>query len=262
MAGRGFTVAAAVNDRRTLMNNLLRSPDIHRGECSVVIKENFHSASLAYNSALDEAENDIVVFAHQDVYLPEGWFAELSRHLLDLEQRRIRWGVLGVFGSNRTVHGGLGLVYTTGRGFHGNRIDHPEPVETLDEIVLVLKKSSGLRFDSSLPHFHFYGTDICMLSTERGFVNCSIPAFCVHNTNQLLSLPNEFYDCYSYIKKKWANHLPIYTSCIKVSRFDEDLRWRKIRDVGEKVFRRRQVPVRRMDDPRVVLSAWRVPFGP
>ena len=68
-------------------------------------------------------------------------------------------------------------------------------VQTLDEIVLILKKSSGLRFDDSLPHFHFYGTDICLRAAQRGMRSYAISAFCVHNTHQTLVLPEEFYEC-------------------------------------------------------------------
>jgi len=55
-------------------------------------------------------------------------------------------------------------------------------VQTLDEIVLIFRRDSGLSFDETLPHFHFYGTDICMRAAEQGRQCYAISAFCVHNT--------------------------------------------------------------------------------
>ena len=152
----------------------------------------------------------------------------MERALSYLENKRKNWGILGCFGSRKFAEGGLGRVYTTGLGFHGRVLDEPEPVETLDEIILIIKKSSGLRFDIALPHYHLYGADICMSAKEKGMTNYAIQGFCVHNTNQLLILPKEFYDCYRYIKRKWKKYLPIYASCMKITSFNEKLYLKKI----------------------------------
>lgn len=254
MTYRDFTIAVAVNNMEVLRKNLYLSPGLFgEGRNQLVIKQEFPSASLAYNSAIDEAENDIIVFVHQDVYLPEGWFSDLQQCIAYLEGARIQWGVLGCFGSRKGADGGLGRVYTNGLGFHGRIINKPEPIETLDEIILLIRKSSGLRFDPLLPHFHLYGTDICLSARARGLPSFVFQGFCIHNTNQLLTLPAEFYDCYRYIKKKWRRFLPIYASCITISSFNKDLYWRKSQSLTEKVFGRK-LPQLRVDDPRSVLG--------
>jgi hypothetical protein len=48
----------------------------------------------------------------------------------------------------------------------------------------------------------------------------SIPAFCIHNTDHYLALPEEFYVCYRHIKRRWREFLPIETSCMTISKFD------------------------------------------
>jgi glycosyltransferase involved in cell wall biosynthesis len=255
MTDKNYTFAIAVNNMGTLRKNLYLSPGLlseHKHQ--VLIKENYPSASLAYNSAIDEAENEIIIFIHQDIYLPETWFSDLSRCLSYLEERQINWGVLGCFGSRENADGGLGRVYTTGLGLHGNKIDEPEPVETLDEIILIIRKSSGLRFDPSLAHFHLYGTDLCLSAKEKGMANFAFQGFCIHNTNQLLSLPEEFYACYRYIKRKWAKFLPIYTSCLTISYFDKALYRKRAREIFKKVLGKTGVPLLRIDDPRVVFD--------
>jgi len=255
MTGEGFTIVVAVNDRETLRKNLYRSPGLWlNGRNQVLIREGFSAASHAYNSGIDEAKNDTVIFVHQDIYLPDTWFPALAQSLQHLESRGIPWGVLGCFGSRSDASVGVGRVYTNGLGVHGKEIVLPERVETLDEIVLIIRKSSGLRFDPNLPHFHWYGTDLCMIAREQGLESYAFQGFCVHNTNQLLRLPKEFYEGYYYVKEKWKKWLPIHASCMKVSLFDEEIRRRRVREFGELVLGRRRAAMVRVDDPRIFLN--------
>ncbi|MPZ20441.1 MAG: hypothetical protein GEV06_21385 [Luteitalea sp.] len=252
MSDETFTITVSVNHEEVLQQNLLLSPGLlNGGRNQLVIKRRFPSASLAYNSAIEEAENDIVIFVHQDVYLPDTWFACLKSCLAFLEETQVSWGVLGCFGSRKGAEGGLGRVYTSGLGWHGRLVTRPEPVETLDEILLVIRKSSGLRFDPRLPHFHLYGTDICMKARERGLANYAFQGLCVHNTNQLLSLPREFYTCYRYIRSKWSRYLPIYASCMKISFLNGELCRKWIVEAGHQLLGTRRQAKTRVEDPRV-----------
>ena len=250
-----ITIVAAVNNRQVLEENLLQSPALRCSSFQLLIKEGFASASLAYNDAIADAENDLLIFLHQDIYLPERWFAKVQDSVQWLQRAGVKWGVLGCFGSRRNVDGGLGRVYTTGLGVHGNVILNPEPVETLDEIVLIIRKSSGLKFDQHLPHFHMYGVDLCLSASSKGFTNFAIPAFCIHNTDQITSLPREFWSCYWYVKRKWARLLPIHAACIKISHLDADLRERQLRDLIAHVLGRRPQPAKRHSDPQRLMGA-------
>lgn len=250
-----FTVVVAVNNRKTLQDNLLASPGLVDHESAeLVVKEGFESASAAYNSAFDDARSDILVFVHQDVYLPARWLERVDDAIRALDETGVQWGVLGSFGSKRDAAGGVGRVFTNGLGLHGNPIGSPEPVETLDEIVLIFRKSSGLRFDPDLPYFHMYGVDICLSARDAGLTNYAIPGFCVHNTNQLLELPSEFYRCYRFIKRKWARYLPIATSCMTVTRFDGELRRKQLNEFLARAFHKTAKPLHRVADPRSLLS--------
>lgn len=250
-----FTIVAAANDMDVLQNNLFLSPDIKNdGIYQLIIKRNYQAAALAYNEAIEEAKNEIILFAHQDIYFPETWFSSLRTSLFYFEKEKISWGVLGCFGSRPGGPGGIGQVYTTGMGIHGRDINKPEPVQTVDEIVLVIRKSSGLHFDPSLPYFHLYGADICMSAREKGMMSYAIPAFCIHNTNQILNLPKEFYECYRHVKRRWGKYLPIYTSCMRISRFDGELRLKRIRELYARLRHKEAMPAFRVDDPRSLLK--------
>ncbi|MGI9212405.1 MAG: hypothetical protein ACR2HF_08005, partial [Methylococcaceae bacterium] len=109
-------------------------------------------------------------------------------------------------------------------------LSFPVEVDTLDEIVLIFRHSSGLRFDPALPHFHLYGTDLCLSARALGRLAWVIPLPCIHNTHELIELPAEYYLCYDYIKFKWWQYLPIHTPCSRISLFNEDIYFRKLRE--------------------------------
>src|SRR5208282_6598489 len=75
-----WSLIAAVNNESVFRGTLLASPAID-SKCQVIAKRGFTSAGRAYNAALAEASNEIVVFAHQDVYLPQNWRRNLDHAL-------------------------------------------------------------------------------------------------------------------------------------------------------------------------------------
>ena len=91
-------------------------------------------------------------------------------------------------------------------------------VRTLDEVVLLVRKSSGIRFDPKLDGFHFYGTDICLEASQRGLKCYAIPAFCFHNSNAYGLFPHSFWEGYFYMRRKWRSVLPVKTPCIEIKR--------------------------------------------
>ncbi len=181
----------------------------------IIVQEGFSSAATAFNDAIDRAETDLLVFAHQD--------------------------------------------YSAGLGVLGKPFAQPIAIDTLDEYVLIMRKSSGLRFDPKLPHFHFYGTDICLSARKKKKSCYAISAFCIHNTSYGL-LPPEFFECYWRVKRKWKEFLPIQTSCIRVTRWNEELIVRRLKHVYFTLFRRDYKLFPRLEDPRSVLQIVAAPF--
>jgi hypothetical protein len=226
-----ITFAVAVNNREILEDNFLASPCFHPAHThEILLQTGFRSAALAYNDAIERASNDLVVFAHQDLFLPGAWMEQLTLSLDVLEKTDPNWGVLGCWGvtSRREF---VGHLYSNGLGVLGAASTRPAPVQTLDEVVLILRKSSGLRFDTGLPHFHLYGSDICLSAANNGMKAYALSAFCVHNTRQLLILPPEFYECCKYMRRRWWNVLPVHTACITISRSYAEVGARRLREL-------------------------------
>ena len=236
-----ITFAVAVNNRELFESNFLASPcfrEPHHHQ--ILVQENFDCAAKAYNDAIERSSNDLIVFCHQDIFLPETWLSELDQALDHLQAEDPGWGVLGCYGVtiNQTGHG---HIYSSGLGTMGKPFERPAPVQTLDEIVLILRKSSGLRFDERLPNFHLYGTDICLRAAAVGMKSYAISAFCVHNTHQSLILPKEFYDCCRHIKRVWKNNLPIQTTCIRITRSNVPIYVRRLKEFRLRYILRREV---------------------
>lgn len=239
-----------MNDREVLERNFLASPCLHgtHGH-EILVQEQFVSAPKAYNDALERSSNDLIVFCHSDIYLPENWLKDLRCALDYLAIHDPNWGVLGC--SGMTVdRRHWRYMYSTGLGVSGHPLAHPEPVQTLDEIVLIMRKSSGLGFDEDLPHFHLYGTDICLRAAAIGMKSYVISAFCIHNTHQNLILAPEFYDCCRHISRVWKDSLPIQTTCIRITKFRVPIYSRRLRESYLRHIRRKEFGGIRVKDVR------------
>jgi hypothetical protein len=264
-----ITLVVSVNDREILNQNLTISPML-QAPCAheLLVQEGFKSAAKAYNDAIDRSKNDILVFVHQDMIFPANWFSDLKQSIELLDRSDPHWGVLGCYGRTQDCQD-RGYVYSPDMGTIGQPLSRPEAVQTLDEIVLVMRKSSGLRFDDTLPHFHFYGADLCLSAADHNMKCYAISAFCIHNTQYNLTLPKEFYKCYRHVKRKWGKFLPICTSCITVTRFDKWLRLRRLNEFYRTNILKLKPKVTRVSDGRGLLQALEnarrtqpgVPFG-
>ena len=165
-----ISLAAAVNSQSTLENCLRRSPDVVSGEVRLRIYEGYSSAGKAYNQALADSEADILILAHQDVYLPSGFLETLRAEIEQLDRIDPDWALAGVIGLN--TDGVLrGHVWSTGLAqLLGKQTTTPVEAATLDELMLVVREASGLMFDPELPSFHLYAADA--IETAKAFQEC------------------------------------------------------------------------------------------
>jgi hypothetical protein len=234
-----WSLVSAVNDDRVLRHTLLASPAIGKG-CQIITKRGYPCIGKAYNQGLAKSAHDIVVFAHQDLYLPEVWLNGLRLALRELARLDPRWGVLGSFGvAKSNPPEPRGFCYSTGlKRILGEPFSSPIAARSLDELVLVVRKSSGLQFDEALPGFHLYGTDICLQAEAKGMASYIIPAFCVHNANGVIRLPSDFWRAYFYLRRKWRKQLPVTTCCTTITKGCVPVVQRLIQEQIERLFPR------------------------
>jgi hypothetical protein len=183
-----ISFVTCVNDFSEFQHNLGASPaaSSRRHEWIVIDNtDNKVSPDICkiYNDALARASNDLVLFFHQDVFVPPAWETQFYAALAELEQIDRQWGVLGAAG---VVSGS-----ESEQAFRGHWADphNPRPMRigpfpavvfSLDELCLGVRKRRGLSFDPNLPGFHCYGTDICLTAASRGLRSYALDALVFH----------------------------------------------------------------------------------
>jgi hypothetical protein len=222
-------VAAAVNDHRVLEFCLRRSPDLVDGAATLKIYEGFESAGAAYNAALDETTADYLVLVHQDVLLPEGAVASLKETLDDLSETDPSWAVAGVIGMDSAARV-VGQTWSTSQGgLIGPPVEKPVKVETLDELILIVRTASNLRFDESLPLFHLYAADIIQIAKSAGYSSYVIPLMVVHFERRVVKLGDDYMRAYRYVQAKWSDRLPIPNLICPIVANPWRVRWQDFR---------------------------------
>lgn len=193
----------------------IRSANLARSPCAksvrLRIEEAAPSASIGYNRAIDTTDEPILVFAHHDVFLPAGWDILLEARIAQIEASDPDWAVLGAFGLGQDGTG-WGPVWSSSVGQIIGRVPQsPIPSTSLDELLIVLRRASGVRFDDSMPGWHFYGTDIAQtaIAQGKGVYAGAVP--CIHNDAFHSELGEDFDLCYRYMQTKWRPLLPIAT---------------------------------------------------
>src|SRR5579864_9055656 len=113
------------NDKALFERNFAASPCLDGIRADrIIIEERFSSAAAAYNDAIERANTDLIVFAHQDVYFPGRWLDDLDRSLKTLEHLDPDWSVLGGWAVNNQ---GLqaGYLHSVGLGILGKPFVQP-----------------------------------------------------------------------------------------------------------------------------------------
>ncbi len=202
----------AVNDEKILSQNFKHIlPDN-----SFILQRQYDNIPRAYNDAIPKCDQEYICLLHQDVYLPVGWLDIVKEKILNLHDKD--WGVLGVAGvtlkNNNTEKHYLGHVRDRGCEW-GKAEGLPAEVDTLDELLLIIKNDGRLSFDPGTGN-HFYGADICTQARIQGKKCYAIDAYCHHNSIHGSELPPGFWESCNYMKKKYKDMLPIGTTCTVV----------------------------------------------
>jgi hypothetical protein len=230
---RSVAIAAAVNDRTVLAACLQSSPDIAGAQATLRIFEGFASAALAYSRALAETDADVVVLAHQDVYLPAGFLERLQDGLARLEELDPNWAVAGVIGQDERG-AVVGETWSSGlRQLVGEKVLAPAKVVTLDEVLIIVRRGSGVAFDTEMPGFHLYAADLVQTARDQGHASYVLDLPIVHHSRPVVRLDAGYRRAYRYMQRKWRRSLPIPNLVCPVTRWGlplliRDLRLRRL----------------------------------
>jgi len=216
-AAGGIVVVTASHDPAILAANLARSPDIAEGNVPLHVERDAPSAAIAYNRGLAATTAPVVVFAHHDVYLPRGWEALLDARLAALAAAEPDWAVAGAYGVGLDG-AGRGPVWSTSLGQIVGRVElRPVAVQSLDELLIVVRRAAGLGFDPSLPGFHLHGTDIVQAARAAGRGAFALTLPVVHNDGYKDLLGPDFARAFHHQRRKWRERLPLRTPVITIA---------------------------------------------
>lgn len=237
-----ISVAAAVNNLEILESCLARSPDIVSGRCSLAIHQGYPSAAVALNAGIDGSNSDVVVLAHQDVYLPSGWIDRLQQQITRLEEQDPNWAIIGMIGLN--LRGVLtGRIWSSGLNRELYNIDGPfEEAISIDECVIIVRRGAGIRFDEQLPSWHLYATDIILQARGQGLKAFVLNAPVVHNSRRTPTLFGGYAKAYRYMRKKWSSSLPVPTLVAPITRSPFPLLRSQMRRFKVRVLERENEP--------------------
>ena len=201
----------AVNNEKILKEN--RKGDSSISSSLYIIQRKYKNIPKAYNDAISKCDQEYICFLHQDVFLPGGWLYKVRKQIKKIPDG---WGVLGVAGVALRDNEKLFLGNIRDRGCQwGTNLGLPAEVDTLDELLLIIKNDGTLKFDEGTKN-HFYGADICTQAKLQGKKCYAIDAYCHHNSTHGGELPPDFWKSFEYMKNKYKDILPIGTTCTVV----------------------------------------------
>jgi len=210
----GVCFICAMNDPKVFSENLERS--LGWLQSHHILQEGCLNVSHAYNEAMKKSTAEILVFVHQDVYLPDNWLKFLKKALEKL--KGISWGVLGVAGASLVKGKTQYIGHIQDRGVEWNKTkpeELPKQSQTVDELLFVIKNDGSFVFDEKIPSCDFYAADLCLQAKEQNKKNYVIYAYLQHNSSRQRGkpLPENFYASRKYIIQKWKKLLPVATTC-------------------------------------------------
>ena len=223
-------VIALVNDDASLARNLQTSDLLTRHGVPLHVERGAASAAIGYNAGLAATTADIVVLAHQDVYFPPDWHRQLADGIAAVEKVDPDWAVLAPFGMCAETDAHIGDVWSTSLSLRvGERVTAPRAVQSVDELVIVLRRSSGLQFDPALPRYHLYGTDLIQTAWAAGKGAYVVPMPVVHNDDFKRALGRDFAESYHFVRRKWRAALPLRTPVLWITRWGLGLPYQRLR---------------------------------
>ncbi len=186
-----LSFVTCVSDASLIQGNLLASPCLDPGSPNeLIVVKTCRSAADGLNLGFEKARRKWIAFVHQDVFLPRGWDLIVTEQLEKAERMFGPIGVAGVYGVGDVIAADdptqplaaerIGHVVDRGRLLRDGP-ELPAKVATLDELLLIVRGDSGLRFDPALG-FHLYGADVCLQAREQGLAVVAIDALCHHNS--------------------------------------------------------------------------------
>lgn len=188
----------------------------------VLIYENNGEFSLPklYNRGLDESENEIVVFMHDDLLIET---TNVTRKIVRLFEENPEHGIIGIAGTNNLISG----MWWTDRSSMYGQVKHEHEgkvhrnnysgsfneflknVVCVDGLFFAVHKNRIVeRFDEEFPGFHFYDIPFCVSNFLKGVkVGVTTKVMVIHKS---IGMTNKQWEKNKlFFEAKYGNVLPL-----------------------------------------------------
>lgn len=206
-------VSCYINDG--LVKGLTDSLDRQTADIQRIIIDNknkrFASMSECYNWAIDNAEGDVIFFAHQDIV-----FEDSDTILKMAELAESTGGIVGVAGVENEGRGAKAYLhifdYADKREM--NTLSEVKKVFSVDECLFccTAELARKLRFDEKLCNgWHFYASELCWRCNTLGIPVHVMPAPGIWHNSQNNPIPRAYYENFDRIAAKYKKNFKFVT---------------------------------------------------
>lgn len=199
----------ATCNTNTINNNLCLTTHLWPNYPLNVIMNSTH-LTKDIQEGIDKSNADIVCVIHDDVRLIEGFEYNLLKSLDKLNKDYPDWAVAGVAGADWR---GVIAHIIDRQNILGSHIETPIPVDTIDEVLVLINTKHRLRLDEDITTHHLWATDLCLQAKEKELECYVIEALVHHNSTNNYVLGEDYYKQVEYIKSKWSHMMPFNTTC-------------------------------------------------
>lgn len=169
-------------------------------DCEYIFADNTTNnqfdAYTAVNHFLREATGKYIIIVHQDVRCIDT-VSQLQKILADLTLKDDKWAVCGNAGA---IGYHQDVRYITNGGKIVTHENLPAKVFSLDENLLIVRRSANIVVSADLKGFHLYAADLCIIADYLGYSCYVIPFMVKHlslgNLKELNRQLPEFLDHY------------------------------------------------------------------
>lgn len=202
-----MSIICVYNNKSILDENLIRGLDKQGEEHEVILVDNrqneFKSAASALNHGAKGANGDYLVFAHQDIYIPdENWIEQTTKQLEELENV----GIVGVAGKTvdslvrSNIKQGLDPVDVS-----PFKIEEAQIASTLDECLFIIPRDVYMHYklnEKVCDDWHLYAVDYVYDIKDHGFEAYIIPTMIEHRSKGA-SMSESYYTTLAKLQKKY-----------------------------------------------------------
>ena len=222
------SVLCATNNPLQYQNNLAVSPDLldPTSDHQILSITRAPNIAMAFEQGVKYAKHKWLVLAHQDVYLPQGWFADVQQAWQAAEAKLGQpIGVAGVAGMVKRNSGDfipagccMDRIYT----FNHAQAQLPLQAHSLDELVLVYRTDRFIPELNPAYGFHYYATESVFKAEDAGFIGAILPVPCLHNTSRYDSTVSDadVRQKSLLFRQEWQQRLPIRTTIAHMTHTD------------------------------------------